>query len=502
VIAVNRFFRYLLTAWSIFLISQSMAYEFSIPIESQNNDNLGVPPSSGGNAGERISSNMEDPIIITKSVFPSKEGDYLSGEKATIVVEIKNNKKNRLKHNITSLGIWEIPDDDLGILPDSAKWAYSNSILELSNIKMDILRGDPDEHEYLSKYSSCFNNTRWYLLGELNETKCMNSSQKDKIVDYLYNYYDIDWLDKNDLIFNETANIFSIKNEEDETAEIAINESGDTNLKISDGREYRLRSIAKNKSNYIYDVNNVINFLATDIDPKGSILFWYEIKPKKVGNFSTETIIKLYDSDYSNYPDISNLVPVVVMESNPVFEVHPMPNKAKVYSINDLFGKRDVLDVIYDITYLGGASQSVSNNIAIEFDKSKEGYFYFVDEHRNRNDSLANKTSLKDYSRFNKYETQEILMHIAYPFPGIFKLPGVWINGIHYGFPDEKIEVDTWFQRNKDKIGWILGLLGFLIGSLYKEKICAYLNDNDCIIPKWIQITSIAVVVFFALYLL
>jgi hypothetical protein len=231
-------------------------------------------------------------------------------------------------------------------------------------------------------------------------------------------------------------------------------------LKISDGREYELRTIEKNGTKYVYDTNSEIDFLANDLEPKGSILFWYDVKPKKAGNFTTETIIKLYDTDYSDYQDISYPAQIEVKESIPKFEIHAKPNKLLVYNSGcpRLFGEPDKLDVLYDITYLGGASEPTCENITMKFDKTKkDGYFYFVDENGYRNDTLGNRSSFKDYSNFYKYETKEILTHIAFPKNGIYTLPGIWISEVHYGLEDEKIEitVDDWIQRNKEKIGWI-----------------------------------------------
>lgn len=434
---------------------------------------------------------MEDPVIIKKLIYPSRNNGYISGEKGTIFVEIKNNKRNPTFRNITSLSIWEIPDDDLGVLVNSAKWKYSSSVLELNDIKMDLLRGDSDASERLEKYDICSNATKDYLLFMLNDSTYLNLKQRTDIINSLCYYFGINWITKNDVHFKNKINGIFIRNSDNDTAEIIINSPKKATLKISDGRQYELRIKEKDGSKYVYDSNSIIDLLVNNFEPKGSILFWYDIKPKKAGNFSTETVVKLYDQDYSSYQDISYPAEISVKESIPKFVIHPKPNKLQVYSTKypNFFGKKDELEVIYDITYLGGASEPLCKNNTMWFDKPKpkdDGYFYFVDENGCRNDTLGNRSYFNNYSNFYKYETKEILMHIVFPKNGIYTLPGIWINGVHYGLEEEKIEisVDDWIQRNKEKIGWILGFIlgfvGIVIGSIYGIEICKYTKEHRC----------------------
>lgn len=469
----------------IISITQSFGYEFNIPSGEISGANLGGSPSifgssvggtSSGGTKERVLSNIENPVTIRKTIFPSKNKDYLSGEKATVFVEIKNNKRNPTFSNITALGIWEIPDDELGISTNSAKWKYTNLITESNDIKLDLMRGDTAASERLNEYNNCNNKTDYYLLFTLNNLTSLDSSQKRDIINSLYKYFDISWITKDDVLFLNMPNKIIIKNQRDDKIEIHFDNPSEATLKISGIREYKLKVIEKNGINYIYDANSIIDFLVYDLAPKGSILYWYDIKPKKAGNFSTETIIKLYDTDLNYLQDLNYPIQIEVKESKPIFEIHPKPNKKQVYSSRQSFpslNKPDFVDVIYDISFIGGVSGSTIENVTLDFDRpnNKGDYFYFVDQNGIENESLGNKSSFRNFSKFYKYETKELLMHIAFPNKGIYPLPGIWINGAHYGFEEMKIEiiVDDFIQRNKEKIGWTVAIFGVIFGVIFGE---------------------------------
>jgi len=58
-------------------------------------------------------------------------------------------------------------------------------------------------------------------------------------------------------------------------------------------------------------------------------------------------------------------------------------------------------------------------------------------------------------------------MHVAYPNVGTYSLPGMWINGVHHSFGDQKISVESFSARNLQY--YLLILTIFSIISLAVE---------------------------------
>jgi hypothetical protein len=455
------------------IIVFSYGYEFTIAVDkSSKNGNgeksgmlEGVSSSSGSQ--ERIESNTIDPIIIKKYMLPGKNRSYISGDRARIFVEIKNNKKNTIFRNISSIGISELVDDDLGILPDTAKWEIVNSITELHDFKSNLFRERTNLSENADKYSNCPSVIKYYKLFSINNSVNLSKTEQKKISEILNYYFDVNWINKNDVIFNNDGNRLIIKNSKNNSIEIIMDEFGSAKMTMSDGRNYAFKIKNVNGNKEIYDFNSIINFIAEDVPPKGSIIYFYDIKPKKSGTFNTETVVRLYDSSFMHLPDISSIIPIEIKDSVPDFKVSPNPNKLVSICGNPtrLFHP-GWIEIKYDITYIGGASEPICRDVVIEFDEPENDSFYYVDEYGFRKDSLCNGSCFSNFSNFYKYETKEIRMKVVYPSVGIYSLPGIWINGVHYTFENEQISVESFFERNMQYFLLILAFVSLIVTAV------------------------------------
>jgi len=456
----------------ILIISISQAYEFSIGKFPDNSaehgsDDPSKPKSTSlSSSSQRIESNMNEPVNIKKCILASKNHGYLSGEKARIYVEIKNNKKNILKKDISAIGIRELVDDDLGILSQTAKWKMTDSIEQISDIKLGLFRQESGQLENQELLANCSSRDKYYELFSIEKTINLTPYQKMRIIETLHDYFDVAWIIKSDVVFQNRSDELLIKNSKNNWISINLNNSDSAHLNLSDGRNYDLKVKELNGIKYIYDTNSIISFEAKDFPPKGYIIFFYDIMPKKSGRFNAETIIRLYDSNYQHLQDISFIIPIDVNESKPEFKVSPKPNKFVAICDVPLFqSKSDLIDIKYDIDYTGGSSEPLCRDVTIEFD-APNGEFYYVNEKGNKNDSIYKISSLGNYSAFNKGETKGILLHVVYPNEGIFSLPGVWINGVHHTFNEDEIVVESFWGKNLQYIFLFITIFALIMSSL------------------------------------
>lgn len=472
----------LITIFLIFVLSSgSFAFEIRFPLSSipdtapASDPNILPIYSSGSSSRSESKSNLEDSVTIKEIILPIKNEGYLSGQIARMFIEIRNNKMNKNDRDIKGLAVREIIDDELGVIPNSAKWIKSYSLDELCDLKSEIYRWPLDKYSLNNKqYSNCHNrlveyNSFYYNNSTLNDTENMNS-----IFQSLYNLFDIKWIKKEDVRFNRSMNNEIWINNSKGDWVIIDNENTTARLKISDGRIYDLNARNENNTFYINDTNSIIGFRTDQLSPKESIIFYYDIKPKKTGIFNTETLIRVYDTDLSQIQDIIHSTKVEVKEAVPKFEIHPRPSNIEVYKYDDIIMswiKPCYIDVVYDIMYVGGAAEPYCDNISIEFDEPSDNWF-FVDEKENENASLFKRSNFKNYSYFYKYETRSLPIRIAFPNKGIYSIPGIWINGVHYTFNDQKITVDTLVLRHLNVIFLYIATISLIITAveLYTTK--------------------------------
>ena len=71
----------------------------------------------------------------------------------------------------------------------------------------------------------------------------------------------------------------------------------------------------------------------------------YLVKPKKSGSFNTITLVRSFGRS-----DVKYISTIDIKEPNPQFEITPRPKDLEIIRIFR------PLDLAYDITYLGGAS--------------------------------------------------------------------------------------------------------------------------------------------------
>ena len=253
----------------------------------------------------------------------------------------------------------------------------------------------------------------------------------------------------------------------------------------------------KNNTNYLEKIpvirigKNILsidkenNFDRTDLpinnlENKGRLIYWYYIQPKRAGNYKTTTIVRTND----DYPDIKAVSNLPIVKNIPKFLVDVDIDKLEANGGVDL-------NPTYNIRYVGGSSDPYFCNITLN---PSETY------------NISGTNSFKE--SFKLYDLKKEKANIRYPFSGKFYLPGISIEDLNnknesvpanFTFVDKEITIDSWGQQNEEPIGWILALVGIILGQIYSVPICNYSTKHkrNSIL---IACTLIGILVIFYLY--
>ena len=396
--AMNRLFSLFLL--SIILLSvNSNAFHVSVPIasipkEAQTQESQlqeqDVPPLPSGQSSTNyeILTTSGDSVTITQTVLPIKNDGYLSGDTARIFVEIKNNKRIKKDRDLKGLAIRVILDDELGVVPDSARWLKVYSLDDLCKIKTELYTCPLDESPLITDANKCQNNIKQeYELFSYNDTKLNCIEEVKSIVNKISNIYDINWMGTDTPKIYQFNNFFIINNSNNDSYAIFSGQKNDIiRVDFSDGRSYNLSINTKNNTTYINYTNTIIGFRVDELSPKDSIIFYYDVKPKITGIFNVEIIARTYDPELSHLQDHTFFSKIEVKESNPKFEIKSRPSSTEVCTFGawnpDTQKYPNFIDVYYDITYLGGASEPYCDNISIKFDPPTKERFYINKKRR------------------------------------------------------------------------------------------------------------------------
>jgi hypothetical protein len=464
--------------------TNSCAFHVSIPIASIPKDttsqegqvqNAAQLPASPSSNRYEIQSSSGDSVTVTQIMLPIENEGYLSGKTARMFVEIKNNKRIKNNKDLKDLAIRVIIDDELGVIPDSARWLEVYSLKDLCEIKSELYACPLDESPLIGDANQCQNNIPLECnLFCYNNATINDSEEVQSIAEKLSNLYDVNWIDTDELRIYRLDDSFIINNSKNDSYAIFHNNENNTvRMDLSAERAYDLLSNIINNITYINYTNTIIGFNVDKMSPKESIIFYYDVKPKKTGVFNTEVIVRSYDSEQSHLQDFSYYSKIDVKESNPKFDIKPRPSNTEVYKYDDpiisildwlnLSIQRSprFIDVVYDITYMGGASEPYCDNIPITFDNPSDERFY-LNENGFRDDKLSTDSNFKKYSQFYMYETISIPMRVAFSAKGNYPLPGLLVNNVHYTFNEEKINVDTWFFKHLDIIFLCVSMISLI----------------------------------------
>lgn len=224
--------------------------------------------------------------------------------------------------------------------------------------------------------------------------------------------------------------------------------------KIDDVEEYS--SLNTNNNTFFIEKRNDIDThkrINENIGKKGRIIYWYNIKPKESGTYSTRTIVRTNDE----YQDIDQITKIDVKEPNPDFQV-------EISGIKNELSCNEELNISYNVIYLGGSTDPVTCDVSIS-DSIKEY-------------EIVNKKSSYKNESFHLNEARQFYFVIKYPEEGKFYFPELTISSERidekinrYAFTGEVIEVIGRIKRNTDLITWIILGFGIIIAQIFSRDL-------------------------------
>jgi len=234
----------------------------------------------------------------------------------------------------------------------------------------------------------------------------------------------------------------------------------------------------------VSDWNGIMRFHVESIRSRDRLFYWYYVRPKKSGDFETESIIRINDEDYKGWPDIIYPTNIVVANPDFRFEVTPVLGNSIVFVDNPQYQRWlsrispswNRSNIKYLITYTGTASSTYLKEIEVKLDPSP------VDCHCFDKDSMfENLNTSKDFSGDKK--TISLEKQMSYNNTGTYQIPVLWIEGSPNIFKDTVTVLDpiTWFyERINNYYSIIVGFLTILYGreliARFKDLITFFIS--------------------------
>lgn len=407
--------------------------------------------SNGGKSDKHVTQLSSEPLIINKVSNPKSGGLY--DEPICVLVEIRNNKISGSNPKLDDIYIREIVDDDFRVIDSGVVYNKLKYLNEICECKAGLFRNEQSNTLVTNikpKDGAVFNNSYiYYPLFNWDNVDTYNETiDNTKLKDFLYEYFGVSLENASINKFDDKSNNVSfiyindsiLSNKNGNIIKLFIDENLDMNksiLILNDGRDYEFKVKWENESKIIYDWITIINIYIEELSQKDSFIFYYYIKPKKIGTFGTETIVRIYDDDYRYWPDMDVLYQIQIKDPKSNFEINPRYDKHQIYN-------KEIFNVIYDITYTGTGLGPYSENVLIELDKPNNNYYY-VNEKGERIDNY--NSIFEHYSSFITNKTISVPIYIKYNTDGVYNLPGIWINGNHKRLEDRLVTVNSEFNK-------------------------------------------------------
>jgi hypothetical protein len=431
-----------------------------------------------------------DPLLIKKVITRDESGKGI-GNRLRIDVEVT--KQDRTQEEIEDFYVYEFLDDSLHIDTNDSNASLINfkklsSLEDIGELKDNLSRSDSyySVNADIGDYTYAGNepevvyvSPRIISHGKYNWDNILNNDSTDRVefLKLLREDFNIQWAKQENSTFyyikNKTKETIFINNTDDYNEQIKlqiddnINDTGKVEMKI-DQTSYNLcidnETVNGSRRLLLYDWNAILRLHINDFSSRDRLFYWYYIKPKKSGEFSTESVIRIMDDSRAGLPDITYPLNIKVFDPDLRFEVKPVLETNRVYADNFLYGLwpfKEKMKITYIIKFIGDASGTYKSRIKAKMDDFTDDYYYLGLSHKNLS------LNLLDFSK-NDYVSCNIV--IAYNNTGIYQIPSIWVNGQLYDF-DKTITVDTFLERYKADITFFIGILGFLLGLVLNKEL-------------------------------
>lgn len=430
-----------------------------------------VSEGLGGRETVHYETSPGDPIQIQKMVLPGNKKKYTKDDMLKICTEVKAND------DIDGINVREFVSDDYSIvnisscyiiknLPDLDR--YRDSLYDSANPLSSELDGvvvnrhiGPD---FISWSNLSGNNTTQrnaardfleaILRENLNNFTLVNKDGQSIVFEINGSVCSIDLFEYNNtaiLKYKKSAQKLCLKR--DKPPEVQIDEQ--TGRVID--KLYKGDIILSN-------LDNSFDISVSSLNKRDRLVYSYCIKPKSQSAISTITTIRIYDNDYSNYPDID--YPLDIEIFNPEYDVSASFSKYNILNT-------DKLKVTYNI-YSDDLIENGNMPLEVKLDESLGNYMLFDPD----NEDLKVPNSVRKVN-LSSGRAANISYLIKFDDSGSYLLPAIKIEDKLYPF-EKEISVQT---KAEKYINWIQLFFAFLfifMGEIFGEDISKYCNNKLC----------------------
>jgi hypothetical protein len=389
-------------------------------------------------------SSPDSPIKIKKVFSPGNKTNYLLGDPIGVYVEISSTDED-----LTDIAVLEVIDDELCVSNVSNGYGKISSIDAFCEYYRD-LNSDAflQSESCINKNSACRilplnksgvslkKDEQEYNLLNFNMSNSPNRTEFSNMLRVFNIDFNILFMEKNSY-YNKTYNKIRAEKVDDiDFVEITIGtDNNSAKVNINNDRNYELKAQKAGNSIRINETEVALKFKIDRLLKRDTFIYKYYIKPKKPGIFNTVTLVRSWGRS-----DTKSVSSIDVKEPNPLFDIIPRPKdliKIRSWPLNQTF------ELVYDITYLGGASEPELHNTKIKLENDMDYY----------SGSFDNGDFIKTIN-FTKYKTEHIHTNIRFKENGLIPVPVIYINDKLYNFKDTSITVYGLF-------GWLASLINF-----------------------------------------
>lgn len=319
------------------------------------------------------------------------------------------------------------------------------------SVKKEFIRHD---YNYYPKYP----------LGVKVEVKILGKKLKDlKILEYIDKDLHIDSI-SNCILIDDMRDISSV----DTLYTKTVSKKNNFNKIIEESIKNNRSKFAKFRDNYsIYNYTPNDNLIEYDVNDyykwtgKSRFIYWYNITPKEIGIFKTRTIAR----SSGEFADVDEILEIQIVDPIPVFSVDADVEKLETEC-------NVPMKVIYNLRYLGGASDPYSCNIILG-----NGSYKLEDEESYINNILKNKS-------FKLYEKKSIPINLSWDTSSKYYLPSINVVDkynhreypTNFSFKQNEIVVQNFWEIYKEIIYWVLLVATLIFGSIFNRDINRFIK--------------------------
>jgi hypothetical protein len=423
-----------------------------------------------------------DLALIKKKIIPLNDDGYLVGDAIGIYVEVV------CKHNLAQMWIKEFVENELNII-NTSEYCYKlvsadeisgyDGGLNVQYFNDNDLNGGFEADE---KGIDEIDRNPMNLKGSNRIFDLKNNSCQYNLNRFLSDRFGVIWAENASASFSKNQNILRIYNK--------TNAYDNITVYLDKDRKHGILNFENKNYKFFVDCNayhcpsgepvdmrddcgaigqyseeNITNLsiytLKNDFDivlknPRANerYAYWYYVLLNEPGTFDSSTILFSSYNNVRDVPDVETSAKIIVSKPRPTVNIRL--NKLHIL-------RNETFNITYEIKYARhpGYDRNISASIP-----SLHDYYCLLNENGDReNNHCSFPLTLSENNEASKTKT------LKYFDIGEYYLPGITIDGEYFPFQDEKIYVESRFERYAQFVTLLMGIITFIFRDMIKDLI-------------------------------